>query len=119
MEHKPYTDSVRHGYELIDAGRLDEYLALFHEDIVYERQGTPQIRGLAAMRRFYERDRVISTGRHSTDQILAGDSWVAVRGSFTGTLKDGSSVQLRFTDWHHFRDGRIDRRETLFPAIQV
>ncbi|MGV9349083.1 nuclear transport factor 2 family protein [Streptomyces spiralis] len=119
MEHGTYTDSAHRYYELVDAGRLDELLALFHDDVVYERQGTPDIRGMAAMRRFYERDRAIATGRHSLDQVLSEGQWVAVRGRFTGTLKDGSGVDLRFTDWLHFRGDRIDRRETLFPTTRV
>jgi uncharacterized protein len=119
MEQKTNADSVRRYYELVDAGRVNELLALFHDEIVYERQGTPGIRGVVAMRRFYEHGRIISGGRHTIDQVLADGPWVAIRGHFTGTLKDGSKVDLRFTDWHRFREGLIDRRETLFPSTQV
>jgi ketosteroid isomerase-like protein len=110
---------VRHYYELVDAGKLDELLALFHDEIVYQRQGTPDITGMAAMRRFYEEERIIDSGRHEIAQVLTDGSWVAVRGLFEGRLKSGASVKLRFTDWHRFRDGKIDRRETLFPGPQI
>lgn len=119
MEQKSQADIVRRYYELVDADRIDELLALFHEDVVYVRQGTPDIIGMAAMRRFYEEDRVIAGGRHTIGNVLTDGSWVAVRGSFAGTLKNGDEVELRFTDWHRFRDDRIDRRETLFPARRI
>jgi ketosteroid isomerase-like protein len=106
-------------YQFVDAGRIDELLALFHEHVIYQRQGTPDIHGIAAMRQFYQHDRVIAAGCHVIDQVLAGGPWVAVRGNFIGSLKDGSEVDLRFTDWYHFCHGLITRRETLFPAAQV
>ncbi|MFI7236914.1 MULTISPECIES: nuclear transport factor 2 family protein [Streptomyces] len=114
-----HADTVRRCYDLIDADRLEEFLANFHHDIVYERQGMSDIRGATALRRFYEHDRIISSGRHSLDQVIADGPWVAVRGRFTGTLKDGSDVDFRFRDWAHFRGGRIDHRETLFPTFEV
>lgn len=110
---------VRSYYDHVDAGRLDELLALFHEEVVYERQGTPTIIGLPALRRFYEEERVIASGAHFLDQVLPGVDWVAVRGRFAGLLRDGRRVELRFTDWHHFEDGRIVRRESLFPGRTV
>ena len=119
MEHRTHSEIVRQYYELVDAEKVDELLALFHQEIVYERQGTPDIVGMAAMRRFYEQERVIAGGRHSIVSVLADGDWVAVRGSFAGVLKNGAEVELRFTDWHRFRDGLIDRRETLFPSVQV
>lgn len=110
---------VRRYYQLVDSGNVDELLALFHEEVIYERQGTPDIEGMAAMRRFYEEERIIESGSHRIGQVMTDGSWVAVRGSFEGLLKDGRQVVLRFTDWHRFRDGLIDRRETLFPSHQV
>ncbi|MEU5877210.1 nuclear transport factor 2 family protein [Spirillospora sp. NPDC047279] len=110
---------VRSYYDHVDAQRLEELLALFHDKIEYERQGTPPIVGMSALRTFYEAGRVIEDGTHRLDQVLPGDDWVAVRGSFEGRLRDGQHVHLRFTDWHHFRDGKIIRRETLFPGRTV
>jgi ketosteroid isomerase-like protein len=110
---------VRRYYELVDAGKVEDLLALFHEEIVYERQGTPDIQGMAAMRRFYEQERSIDQGHHELGQIMTDGFWVAVRGQFQGRLKTGVEVRLRFTDWHRFRDGLIDRRETLFPGLRV
>jgi ketosteroid isomerase-like protein len=110
---------VRSYYDHVDAHRLEELLALFDEEIVYERQGTPLIVGIAALRRFYEQERIIDSGVHTLDQVLTGADWVAVRGRFDGRLRDGQQVRIRFTDWHHFRNGRIIRRESLFPGRTV
>ncbi|WP_067491689.1 nuclear transport factor 2 family protein [Actinomadura hibisca] len=110
---------ARRYYELVDADRVDDLLALFHDDIEYQRQGTETIRGIKAMRRFYEGERIIAGGEHRLDQVLAGDAWVAVRGRFEGVLRSGEQVALRFTDWLHFRDGLIVHRESLFPGRQV
>lgn len=115
----PLEDIVRTYYDLVDAQRTEDLISLFHDDVVYERQGTPTIVGLAALRRFYEQDRVIDSGAHRLDQVLSGEDWVAVRGGFEGLLRDGSRVSLRFTDWHHFQDGKIIRRESLFPGRTV
>ncbi|HEX2316445.1 MAG TPA: nuclear transport factor 2 family protein [Thermomonospora sp.] len=121
MDHATTTleSVVRSYYDHVDAHRLEEMLALFDDDIVYERQGTPTIVGIDALRRFYEEDRVIDTGAHTLDQVLAGTDCVAVRGRFEGRLRNGQWVRLRFTDWHHFRDGKIVRRESLFPGRTV
>ena len=115
----PLETLVRRYYEHIDAQRLDEMLSLFHDEIVYERQGTPTITGIEALQRFYLEERIIESGAHSLDQVLPGTDWVAVRGRFQGRLRDGDLVELRFTDWHQFRDGKIIRRESLFPGRTV
>lgn len=115
----PLETLVRSYYDHVDAQRLEDLLSLFDEEIVYERQGTPTIVGRDALRRFYEEERVIESGSHQLDQVLPGEDWVAVRGRFEGRLRDGQQVRLRFTDWHHFRNGKIVRRESLFPGRTV
>ncbi|WP_240487310.1 nuclear transport factor 2 family protein [Actinomadura flavalba] len=111
---------ARRYYARVDAQDLDGLLALFHDAVRYERQGTPAIEGLDALRTFYESERIIAEGRHRLDQVLGGeDGWIAVRGRFEGRLHSGEQVALRFTDWLHFTDGLIDHRETLFPGRQV
>ncbi|MDX6432943.1 MAG: uncharacterized protein QOE54_5309 [Streptosporangiaceae bacterium] len=112
-------DIVRNYYELVDADKVDDLVALFHDEVVYERQGTPEINGKAALRRFYEEERIIAEGSHRLGSVLTDGDWVAVRGRFEGTLTNGDRVEIRFTDWHRFRDGLIDRRETLFPGRRV
>lgn len=110
---------VRRYYELVDAGDTEALLRLFSDDVHYQRQGTPDLIGIDAMRRFYEHDRLIDSGRHTLDELLVGREWVAVRGTFRGWLRSGEAVTLQFTDWHHVVEGRIDRRESFFPGRQV
>jgi ketosteroid isomerase-like protein len=77
--------------------------------------------GSQALERFYRGARVIREGVHTPDSIVAdGDGRVAVQGRFTGVLKDGSAVDLRYADF--FRagpDGRFHRRDTYFFAPMV
>lgn len=110
---------VRRYYMLVDVGRTEDLLALFADDVVYERQGTPTIRGKAELRRFYSADRMIVSGRHDLEEVLPGKDWVAVRGTFCGTLKNGEWVELQFTDWHHVVGDKIDHRQSLFPGRAV
>ncbi|WP_019633386.1 nuclear transport factor 2 family protein [Actinomadura atramentaria] len=111
---------ARRYYALVDAQEVDALVALFHPAVRYERQGTPEIVGIDALRRFYEGERVIASGSHHLEQVLADGDWVAVRGRFDGVLRDGERVEVRFTDWWHFdRAGLVDRRESLFPGRSV
>jgi uncharacterized protein len=110
---------VRRYYDRVDAADVEGLLGLFSETVVYERQGTPTITGKAALRRFYSADRIIASGAHTLDEVLAGTAWVAVRGTFRGTLKNGDAVDLEFTDWFHVSGGTIERRQSLFPGRAV
>jgi ketosteroid isomerase-like protein len=110
---------ARRYYELIDSSRFSEAAALFHDEVIYERQGTPTIHGREALLHFYQHDRVIAEGKHQLEQVLAEGNWVAVRGQFQGRLRNGEPVEVRFTDWHRFRDKFIDYRNTLYPGRQV
>jgi ketosteroid isomerase-like protein len=110
---------VRRYYDLVDAGHTDELVALFSDDIDYRRQGTAPISGRDALRSFYLHDRVIESGSHTIDALLSDGAWVAVRGTFAGTLRTGEALTVAFTDWHHVTAGRIDRRESFFPDRAV
>jgi uncharacterized protein len=110
---------VRRYYDLVDAADIEGILSLFSEAVVYERQGTPTITGKDQLRRFYSEDRIIASGAHTLDEVLVGTAWVAVRGTFRGTLKNGDAVEPEFTDWFHVVDGVIERRQSLFPGRAV
>jgi uncharacterized protein len=112
-------DLVRTYYALVDAGRTADLLDLFTDDIVYERQGTPVIKGRAGLSRFYTAERTIAAGTHTLDEVLVGAEWVAVRGRFAGTLNTGEYVDVPFTDWHHIAGEKIDHRQSLFPERTV
>ncbi len=105
-------------YQAIDAGDLDAVYRLFHSSIVYQR-GPRTIRGIAALRRFYERERGVTRGRHRLLTMLVDRDWVAVRGTLTATMSDGQDARIVFSDFHHLRDGRIWRRYTYFAGRAI
>lgn len=106
-------------YDLIDRNAVDDLLALFHDEVRYDRVGTPPITGQEALERFYRYERVIESGCHRIDALLSNDEWVVARGSFVGRLRSGDDVDVDWTDWHHFRDGLIDYRQSLFPGRRI
>ncbi len=110
---------VRRYYELVDAGRLEEMYALFHDDVVYRRPGYEPLEGIEALRGFYEGERVIREGAHTVSSVALDGERIAVEGEFGGVLHDGSRVTVRFADFFVFRGGRIARRDTYFDAPLV
>lgn len=113
---------LRRYYELVDAGDL-ELLSTFHDDATYKRPGYPEFRGRQALQAFYSGERIIESGTHALHQIFIHGDQAAVEGTFTGTLKDGSSVQLPFSDFFDLQqrgeDLRIAARRTYFDDQQV
>ncbi len=112
--------SVQHYYELVDAGDIPGLVDLFTPSAAYHRPGYQPIVGHEEMTAFYSGTRVIRTGAHTIDKVVAGEDEVAVHGSFAGVLHDGSEVSLRFSDFFEFADdGRFSRRDTFFFAPLV
>lgn len=114
MEAKELRERVLRYFELVDSRRFEEVLDLFDREIVYERGGTGVIKGIDKLRQFYNEQRVIERGKHQLETVLLDGDWAAVRGSFTGVLKTGESVTVRFADFHQFRKGKIWRRYSYF-----
>lgn len=107
-------------YERVDSGDIPGLLDLFAADAVYHRPGYPPMVGQAELERFYRKDRVIADGRHAVRSLVTQGPSVAVHGTFAGTLKDGTAVDLRFADFFTVGDdGRFTRRDTFFfsPAV--
>nr|WP_062330524.1 nuclear transport factor 2 family protein [Herbidospora sakaeratensis] len=106
---------VRAYYDRVDSDDVDGLLALFADDAVYERPGYVPLNGRAALKRFYQDQRIIEHGRHTLDEVIAGPDRIAVSGAFAGRLKDGRNVDLRFADFFTFApSGRFARRTTFF-----
>lgn len=111
---------TRHYYERVDAADLEAVLDWFAADAVYQRPGYEPMVGREALRAFYGGERVIVSGSHTLDDVLVDADRVAVRGVFTGTLKDGSSITVGFADFIDYdAEGRAARRRTFFFAPAV
>ncbi|MDT0264345.1 nuclear transport factor 2 family protein [Jatrophihabitans lederbergiae] len=107
-------------YALVDEGDVPGLVALFAPDATYHRPGYQPIVGSAEMTAFYRDQRVIREGTHSISTVLANSPHIAVQGNFTGVLRDGRSVELRFSDFFTVgADGRFTRRDTYFFAPLV
>ncbi|MFB9904306.1 nuclear transport factor 2 family protein [Allokutzneria oryzae] len=112
---KRATAAVRTYYELVDAGDVEGVVGLFDDDAVYLRPGYAPLRGHAALRSFYRTDRVIASGHHHLGEFVVAGRTVVVRAHFSGDLKNGSRVSLRFADFFEVSDdARFLRRETFF-----
>lgn len=112
-------DLVRRYYELVDAQELEQMFALFDDEIVYRRPGYAPLEGIGQFRAFYEGDRIIVKGAHTVTSLVDAGEQVAVEGDFSGTLRDGRTVSLRFADFFGFAGTRIVRRDTYFDAPLV
>ncbi len=110
--------TVRRYYELVDDGAHDDLVALFAEDVRYERPGQAAIEGRAALREFYEAGRPLEDGSHEVDAVAVDGDTVAVRGRFRGR-QDGETVAFAWADFHEFDGDRIARRYTFTDRDEV
>lgn len=111
---------MRSFYRVVDSGDLDALAVLFAQDASYTRPGYPVLAGRDAIDHFYRHDRVIASGTHTLDSVVVSGNEVAVRGSFSGTLRDGNSVAHRFAEFFVLSDnGDIVARETFFAVSHV
>lgn len=129
LPHAPYvTDStidpvaarerVRRYYDLVDARDYDGLLALFADDVVYDRPGQGAIEGIDALERFYREERPLSEGDHALDAVVVDGDTAAVRGTFSGRQGE-TTVSFGFADFHTFDDGLIARRVTFTDRDEV
>jgi ketosteroid isomerase-like protein len=113
-------DAVRHYYTLVDDNDVAGLLDLFAPDAVYHRPGYPPLNGRDDLARFYGAERVIAQGTHSLHTVVVDGDQVAAHGEFSGLLKDGQAVRLRFADFFSVRaDGLFARRDTFFFSPRV
>lgn len=113
-------ERTRHYYANVDAGDVEGVLDWFADDAVYHRPGYDPMVGRDALRAFYGGERVIESGSHHLEQLVSDGATVAVRGTFTGRLKDGSFVTLGFADFIDYdARGRARERRSYFgtPAV--
>ena len=112
----PVEQAIRH-FDMIDAGDPEAMVMLFESDAVYLRPGYQPLVGRAEILRFYTALRPIREGRHTLETVIASHGQVAVRGGFSGRLKNGQPIDLRFSDFFVVSaTGRFSLRETFFFA---
>jgi steroid delta-isomerase len=115
-----YEANVRKYYEFVDADDIPGLIGLFATDATYLRPGYPPLVGRAELERFYRDERVIARGSHELTKVIAAGADVAVHGQFTGVLRDGTQVEVRFADFFALGpDGHFVHRDTFFfsPAV--
>jgi ketosteroid isomerase-like protein len=110
---------VQRYYAAVDHNDIQALLALFTDDAVYRRPGYPTFVGRDALARFYGSTRVIASGRHSLETIIAEPAEVAVRGSFKGHSRDGHPLAVRFADFFRIKNGMILERNSYFDAPAI
>lgn len=110
---------IRAYFRAVDANDVDGAVALFHEELVYERPGYEPILGRERLRHFFRDERVIAEGRHEIEGVLVDGDRVAAWGSFAGTSRTGAALSESFCDIYEMQDHTIYRRRTFFfrPAV--
>ncbi|WP_314176409.1 alpha/beta fold hydrolase [Streptomyces winkii] len=113
-------ETVRRYYTLVDAQDFTALVELFAPTAVYRRPGYEPLVGRKALAEFYGGERVILQGRHAITELVAADGKVAVNGRFSGTVKGGKEVDLKFADFFTLdAEGRFAARDTFFFAPMV
>ena len=110
--------TVRRYYELVDESDYDDLVALFAEDVRYERPGQSAIEGREALRKFYEAGRPLEDGSHELESVVTDGDTIAARGRFRGR-QNGEMVAFAWADFHEFDGDRIARRYTFTDRDEV
>lgn len=110
--------TVREYYDLVDAEEYDALVALFAEEVRYERPGQGAIEGRDSLREFYLDGRPLEDGAHEVHDVVVDGTMAAVRGTFSG-VQGGERVSFDFADFHEFADGKIHRRYTFTDRDEV
>ncbi len=110
---------VKRLFECVDARNWERLSDAFCDDVVYERPGYAPLVGLDSVLHFYREERVIASGRHELENVVADEGSGACWGRFVGTHKNGSGLSERFADVYTFEKGKIRTRKSYFfrPAI--
>ncbi len=85
----------------------------FHPDIVYERPGFSVLTGRDAVVGFYRDVRQIH-GEHRAEGMAVDGQFGAHWGRFVGAKKDGSPVDVQYSDCYVFADGLLKHRKSYF-----
>lgn len=109
---------ARRYYELVDAND-DSVFDLFHPEATYERPGYKLLEGRTEIEAFYRQERVIESGSHTLRSVIASGNQVAVEGSFSGVLRDGRDVAIRFAEFFEVDSSTFKGRRSYFFVPSV
>nr|WP_237283519.1 nuclear transport factor 2 family protein [Streptomyces alfalfae] len=111
-------DRVHALYRRIDEGDFAGFAALFHEDAVYHRPGSPALVGRDAIEAYYRDERTVADGTHTLSRVLLCDGALAVDGAFSGHLTNGREQAHRFAEIFEFGpDGLFTRRDSFLFVL--
>ena len=85
----------------------------FHPDMIYLRPGFPTLEGRDAVLRFYREVRQIQ-GEHRIEGVAVEGKFGAHWGRFVGAKKDGTPVDVEYSDTYVFDDGLLKHRKSYF-----
>ncbi|MFJ2420660.1 nuclear transport factor 2 family protein [Streptomyces brevispora] len=104
-------DHVRLVYDYLNAGDLDAYASLLHDEVEFELPGRPLARGRTEVLHAHRAD-VERTTRHEIDRVVAHDHWVIAAGRRIVPGVDESC--LRFVDFFGIADDSMVRTCTRY-----
>ena len=110
---------LRRMFESIDGSDWGTLSDVLHPEVVYERPGYDPLVGLERVLRFYRDERRVASGRHEIHGIVVDGPAGACWGRMRGTMKDGSTADVRFAEVYSFEGERIRTRCSYFfqPAV--
>jgi ketosteroid isomerase-like protein len=85
----------------------------FHPEMVYLRPGFPVLEGREAVLKFYREVRQIQ-GEHRIEGSAVEGNFGAHWGRFVGAKKDGTPVEVEYSDTYVFQDGLLKHRKSFF-----
>lgn len=106
-------------FNTIDAADWQLLSQHFDKSITYERPGYNALIGIDKLLHFYQYDRVIASGKHYIQHIVATEDYGSCWGQFIGVHKDGSPISEGFADVYSFENSKLKTRRSYFfrPAI--
>ena len=108
---------VKAYYSHIDAGKIDEVIKIFTQNILYQR-GNRLIEGIDELRIFYKKERTLQ-GIHTLRKITLDKDKIKVEGIFEGTAKN-KKVKFEFSDTFIFgKNNKVKERRTQSRDIDV
>lgn len=114
-----YSALVIELFRAVDSSDWNVLSDIFHTGVVYERPGYLPFVSITRLLQFYQKERVIASGRHHIENIAIEGNYGACWGRFIGVGKDGSQIDELFADVYSFENGKIKTRKTHFfrPAV--